>query len=1683
MRGGVTSRPSLQRMTSVPELSTYSGQHRGDEGRSVQRGRSPQYSPSASLSSSQGGGRGSWREGFPSASSHGVPGSSGGWRDVSASSHHTGRAGVRKPQWISAVQRIQLDAARAEQRTLPPDVNAMGLPSRERQGVLTARSLRAFEENGRTRDQHPFPSNRELYNAVSSGATGSPVFSTPDRTFKGLAMPTGRALSERSAGRRARIRATAQPTGGNGSYPSESDRSNTPGGAVPTQIITTQVERFGGPPPLASGGPPSPLGVTVSEQSGHTSLLSGWKTGLLGSATAVLPAKIFSKLTRAIPPTPTTEVATVSKGVHEVSEEECPSTVPNDKGGVGGDGPPTMRHRTQPRPTRSDAENSRYRSKAMKQAMMREDDEERDERQFRARDIAALHAIPWEQRRQLPMDAFGTRFFSLLATPRFWEKLDWTFRASLLTVLPTMVLSLEPATMGIVPDGFASSFAFFAFWITMPTFGSGLHELVVVLKGFAAGLVMLCIVIGVRPGPDWLSILLLFVLTFCSSFISEECKKTAAYVIASTISEYINQKGQMSVKYAANYYMTILIAMAFAVAGFVIPFIRWSSWSTCHYIRAMGHTLSISVQGICSSFWAQTPLAREMNMVRIRQLHITAEKCMQKASASFHETNCEPHTARFRAQMRVRLAFCCSIYNILTSMGHVVELIADNPAIVDTPLCIDFGAAIVDDLAIISASMDSMILKIVDFQSIVTPAEISYFREARERFQDAVSRVREDVILTNENYATDESDVFLGFYMFSVDELCDVIANFKEEADPGNSLLYALAFPRRDILSVIGAFQSLWRSIYYHGKVTRRFKEAVKLSLCMTVPMIFQVFALSNSPTSSMAGAAIIALVYNPTGSESFHYASGRLLGTVLGSLLSLMCVQIADGTRWILYIFIGLLSIVGAYVQAAPGFYALGNAIVCSTISIMTQYKDSGAAMTRINQNCFAILIYFCISCVLWPVRAHTRVRMGLNTSLRCLRESATRLLRNLDMPPNPLEVTSDVSALLKEMRKKVDQQARFIPGAIEEPTMLSAEYPEDQWKHVVSAERKVHSTLSMMLFAYHTFMSSVADVGKAVSVHWVVLHRIAPHAQDLADLIHATVDLHLLSLSKTSDVPTTHLTRLRAGMMEAQQDILATYIRTLQRKMEGDDDDDEDEENSEVFHSGSGVNLSGPDSGSSTSPRAGGSTAGAKRTGYLSYGMTESEAAALRMFVSSGVAPQHNASFHSQNMVLGNSTFAATRNTNDVRMYTHAGNDDKLLDEVRRKHSKMITLTGTSGSAQGPSESVLLQQGKQHNATDAPGDLLEVGLQKFNKSFGNNSFFGNLLRRKSVKESFPQPALDGGTGEKAKTAGSGGDGGTHVVVVDHPDGHDAMTQSKSFGSPANNTSRGDAVNPSSFVSFFAKKKPVLGSSVDDEGTRRESMRELKDGAETGVGDEKSVVDVVVHIPEGENSRPATPFSAPLHAGMAEETAAKDNHVLIIAPDEGGSIPEPRTGLLDSHGNVTAAISISPLSATVPAASEFSTLPTVAMPDSTVEGVTKDPSTLPPVSEPAMASAVSTHDVDDGTLKTHHVMEAKDLGAVAMQLSHPMGHSGMDSSSELGDVPGPLHPSRLCGGLLSSGSEGTLNFSFFDAEKGEFILTNHDIHSLEAFLFGTRALVVYMNELQNAIIEMQHAKEIAKKL
>ncbi|KPA75744.1 hypothetical protein ABB37_08283 [Leptomonas pyrrhocoris] len=808
----------------------------------------------------------------------------------------------------------------------------------------------------------------------------------------------------------------------------------------------------------------------------------------------------------------------------------------------------------------------------------------------RTRNMNALHAFSWDQRVFLPQrQGFFSPVFDLLASPRLWEKLDWTIRGSVLTILPTLILCTEPSTRKIFP--MPTSVVFLAYWTTQPTLGAGLRETFIVLKGFSISLVILLIIIAINPGPSWVTLIILFCCLLVTGFVAEQMKRTVAYCFASLLMQYISSRANTGYRFVGNYYATILIGQGFGLASFMFPYIRWSSENARRYIVITGDAVSLSVHGACCSFWVKNSLLeRQLHVARLRQLRSTIQASMAKAQQGLSEMGYEPHSGVYAARLKTRMAFLKNVFNVVQSMTLVIEQVGANPALVETPMCREFGERIREELNLIASAMDSIILRIVDLDNVVSVTDMTAFRLARTRFEEAVSNVRDEVILSNPDYRTDNSDILLGFFLFSVEELTETISKFEDAAQPPSNLWYFVTFPLRDLQSSWAAFVDLYHAIRIRRSITRRLKEAIKLSVCIIVAAIFQVYGLKNDATSPVAGVEIIAFVYRATGGESFQYSTLRMLGTVLGSLTGLLAVQIANGRRPTLYGCTLVLTFIGSYVQAAPDYGALGSALANSVVSIVLQYKSQPNATTRIQQNCFAILIYFIISSLIWPVRGRTKVNTGLDMSLRMAREATDRLLRNLDLPDSATAVSADVLAVLGEMQKKVSQQLSNIPGAVAEPTLDSVGFPEMPWRMLVSAQRKLLVTLLMMRHAYHTFMTStIADVegssdrdGKrvldnvdmigagpaaatSISVHWVVLHRISPHTRHLSQLFYEAVEVYLLTLSKATFVPTADLTRLRLGMMQCYDRIVAVYIETIQRELNTSDSEEGEEATSD--------------------------------------------------------------------------------------------------------------------------------------------------------------------------------------------------------------------------------------------------------------------------------------------------------------------------------------------------------------------------------------------------------------------------------------------------------------------------------------------------------------------------------------
>ncbi|CUG92697.1 Hypothetical protein, putative [Bodo saltans] len=768
---------------------------------------------------------------------------------------------------------------------------------------------------------------------------------------------------------------------------------------------------------------------------------------------------------------------------------------------------------------------------------------------------SALHNIPWLQRTVEPHSTFGGDQCAVCIAPRFWVRIDWTLRATFLAVLPATVLSLDPSTTGYF--ALPSTVASFAYWITAPTFGSGIREFVIVLKGSIVTLIFLSIVLAIDPTSSRvLFIFLYFLQILLIALVAESIKKTGAWCIAVFMVQLYSTPEQTGYAFVRDFLVSVIIGGAMGIGAFLFPRINWSHKLATGLCSTYGGALSIIIQGVVSSYWSKTEMEREYCLIRIKQLMQVCSQCSADLDTRIDETEYEPHSGETIAKIRRRAVFLRDMTRIVACILQLVENIALKPEILETRLLAPFSDRIQEPLTILVSAMDNTVLKICDFKHPITETELELFRSVREDFQERLSEIRDELILTNEEYETEEADVFLGAFLFCIDEMAETIATFREPTNVPSRILEWIKSPIDDLLSCYKTLRVMLTVLVTEGALIRRAKEAIKLALSMTIPILIQVFVLSKEDATPVAGPAIIAFVVQRTGAESFQYASNRVLGTVMGSLTALFAVQLADGELWQLYIYLGILSLVGNFVQTSIPFTQAGNAMVFSVISIISQYSDPNAAMNRIQQNIFSITVYFAITYILWPIRSIEKLKLELDSAIRSYRETMYKLLGSLDAPMDDI---SDVIRMAEEHwnenARRVKREESLVPAAVREPTMIGVAFPEQPWLRLIKSQQTLSSLAWMLRFAFQTFEQSTSVSPGDRSLHWVVVKHIAPQARELSELIFAACDLYLLALSNAEMVPVQHLVRLRTHMMEVYKKMIARYAEALILRLENED------------------------------------------------------------------------------------------------------------------------------------------------------------------------------------------------------------------------------------------------------------------------------------------------------------------------------------------------------------------------------------------------------------------------------------------------------------------------------------------------------------------------------------------------
>lgn len=651
-------------------------------------------------------------------------------------------------------------------------------------------------------------------------------------------------------------------------------------------------------------------------------------------------------------------------------------------------------------------------------------EEEEDIMERRGRDAGrqysdGYHLIPWDQRSTIPMSDDNNDNCSCFISPRFWERVDWAMRCTFLCVLPTAILTLLGDVNGraFVLPGMT---VVMALWVSQPTLGRGLRELYLAIKGGIPAYIISLILVWIHPANQWFWLGLFIAAVFVVALVSDEIKKPCCFFIASSFALY-QITPNFTYKILTDLYVDILIGLAMGSTSFFIWKINWSLDRAKNHVVVLGNTAAVSIAGICSSFWTNSRLDRELNLVRIRQLKHTSARALAVIELSLNDAGFEPHNSRTIQQVRARRNLLHQIMGVINSTSNFIEVIADNPQWISTETCEEMGKCLNTELSMFGAAMDNYLLRICDFDKPVrlvreTPVPLtdmvdgvkqeplpgvdkSTFLAARDKFSQSVERARQQVMLEDKNFKPSQSDIMLGFFLCSVEQMAEMLLKF-EEPDTSHEQSSFVRAIRRPYDDFVDALNKLYFSfcMLFRGKITREVKESLKLALAMGLSALIEIVTDTQDPLS---GSTLIPWVYSHDGLGTYNLMLMRVLGTVFGSIIAFMGAELVNQEVAGVICLIALFTLCGAFVQTSAEFSAAGNAFIWGVVSIAAKFDLRDVAIDRFTANVIAVLIYFFVSFVIWPNRMTSNIKEHLQKSLKAFRQATILLVKGVDDTP----------------------------------------------------------------------------------------------------------------------------------------------------------------------------------------------------------------------------------------------------------------------------------------------------------------------------------------------------------------------------------------------------------------------------------------------------------------------------------------------------------------------------------------------------------------------------------------------------------------------------------------------------------------------------------------------------------
>ncbi|CUG88821.1 transmembrane protein, putative [Bodo saltans] len=708
---------------------------------------------------------------------------------------------------------------------------------------------------------------------------------------------------------------------------------------------------------------------------------------------------------------------------------------------------------------------------------------------------------------------------------RFWWLVESAVRVALVGLLPTAVLLYATYDNGHGP------------WKSQSLLivGSLVGPL---LRSETIGLQILYIGVYIRASLVWVPILTVATAIRLYDHLAASFIVYAAFIfLIASLMEGITRK--LTMVFLTLMYMDFLrtrplpgneiryvhlwaeVALGTAF-GFVSALVPWPNLSSTFADRALqdvAKSTTTALQGLASSFWTDTNLTRNVQMVRVRFMLQSIENGIGEVKKHFvgaeHEWMLQ--SSQRRGLRMLKLDLFVKLHRNLVSIRRVVDIVRDKPATIShSERAVLFGNRLGKRITAVCVAVDELLYHINRSQTYDQLINNDYFEKvetAHKELEQEFQSARREYFFETHVEHLEEFVPLMTFYVFCVSQIVVTLTRVKAIALREHQtrhalgcggmfkkfLMYAFEYFAFPLFATVPHFRNIF--IRRCANDVRFIIEAVKISAAMVASLVFYYYI--DSTYAFLSGPTIIAFTASATPAEALVNSVPRLTGTLSGVVVGFF---IANNAETAVARVAGLTTFVFCC-RLCADLKVIGPALMYASFIAVSQLSviplTESATMSRIQQSTFAIIIYMVITFVVFPCRPTTLIREAQSDAIiriaRAYESIITTFVETGEtyqrhqqqqreknaingiapadsnepiqgdaVAPNkidfPTAAFADIERQLNEIDRFLLASQNLIPLAVDEPRLIATPFPLRSMQDAQTALKKIVAIMRTM-------------------------------------------------------------------------------------------------------------------------------------------------------------------------------------------------------------------------------------------------------------------------------------------------------------------------------------------------------------------------------------------------------------------------------------------------------------------------------------------------------------------------------------------------------------------------------------------------------------------------------------------